>query len=63
MSDKLLQQGIEEVVEWVLLLSSAAAGLCGLALVVMMVVGRWRLAVQQSKENRRRSARQQTAKA
>jgi hypothetical protein len=46
---------MEPVLEWVLWVSSALFGLSVLALAAMMLVGRWRLAVHQRKENRRRA--------
>jgi hypothetical protein len=54
MGTVLLQPGMEELLEWVLLLSLATSGLCVLALVVMMFVGRWRHAIHQRERNKRR---------
>jgi hypothetical protein len=56
MSISYFQPFSEHVLEWVILLSAVAAGLCALALAVMMVVGRWRPALHQRKENGQRTA-------
>jgi hypothetical protein len=56
MSMSYFQPVSEHVLEWVILLSTAAAWLCALALAMMMVVDRWRLALHQRQEKTRRSA-------
>jgi hypothetical protein len=55
MGGTLFQPASEHVLEWVLLLSLAASGLCVLSLLVMMFVGRWQHAVRQRAKRRRRA--------
>jgi hypothetical protein len=56
MSMSYFQPVSEHVLEWVILFSAVAAGLCALALAVMMVAGRWRLALHQRKAKGQRTA-------
>jgi hypothetical protein len=51
----LLHSDVDGILELVLLLSLAVAGLCVMALVAMLVVGRLRHAVRQRERNRRRA--------
>jgi hypothetical protein len=55
MSMSYFQPFNEHVLEWVILLSAVAAWISALALAVIMVVGRWRLALHQRKMKRRHS--------
>jgi len=43
MGSSLLRPSMEAVLEWILLLAIGASGLCMLALVTMLIVGRYRM--------------------
>jgi hypothetical protein len=51
----LLHSNVDGILELVLLLSLAVAGLCVMALVAMLIVGRLRHAVRQRAHDRRRA--------
>jgi hypothetical protein len=48
-----LQPGMESILERVLLLSLAAAGICMVALIALMIIGRWQHAVRQREKAKR----------
>ena len=55
MGSGLLNPDMEGLLEGVLLLSLTASGLCMLALVALMVRGRWQHEVRQREKKRRRN--------
>ena len=54
MTTALLKPGMEDLLEWVLVLSLTTSGLCVLFLVTMTFVGRWQHKVRQRAKNRMR---------